>query len=247
MKEKESFILYNSFYEPIKALKNEQLGKLLRAIFNYTINGEITQDSEIMVAFMFIKNQIDRDAEKWETEKNKRSEAGKKGMASRWGKKNNSVIDSYNNDKSVKNVITKITDNVNVNVNDNVNDNVTTNNNIYDFIEEKYDNKIFEKFWNEYPKKISKGNAEKWFKKNKPTNDLVDLMIEKLKIYKETEQWKKDNGKYIPYPSSWLNAKGWEDEIQSNNIKRKYDTSIVYHDKYIGDYKFDENGRRIFV
>lgn len=114
-------------------------------------------------------------------------------------------------------------------------------------IEKNYDNKIFEKFWNEYPKKISKGNAEKWFKKNKPTNDLVDLMIEKLKIYKETEQWKKDNGKYIPYPSSWLNAKGWEDEIQSNNIKRKYDTSIVYHDKYIGDYKFDENGRRIFV
>lgn len=112
---------------------------------------------------------------------------------------------------------------------------------------EKYDNKIFEKFWNEYPKKISKGNAEKWFKKNKPTNDLVDLMIEKLKIYKETEQWKKDNGKYIPYPSSWLNARGWEDEIQSNNIKQKYDTSIVYHDKYIGDYKLDENGRRIFV
>ena len=112
---------------------------------------------------------------------------------------------------------------------------------------QKYDNKIFEKFWNEYPKKISKGNAEKWFKKNKPTNDLVDLMIEKLKIYKETEQWKKDNGKYIPYPSSWLNAKGWEDEIQSNNIKQKYDTSIVYHDKYIGDYRLDENGGRIFV
>ena len=112
---------------------------------------------------------------------------------------------------------------------------------------QKYDNKIFEKFWNEYPKKISKGNAEKWFKKNKPTNDLVDLMIEKLKIYKETEQWKKDNGKYIPYPSSWLNAKGWEDEIQANNIKQKYDTSIVYHDKYIGDYRLDENGGRIFV
>lgn len=47
----------------------------------------------------------------------------------KWGKKNNSVIDSYNNDKSVKNVITKITDNVNVNdnVNGNVNDNVIDN------------------------------------------------------------------------------------------------------------------------
>lgn len=153
MNEKESFILYNSFYEPIKALKNEQLGKLLRAIFNYTIKGEITQDNEIMVAFMFIKNQIDRDVEKWEKEKNKRSEAGKKGMASRWGKKNNNgnaVIDSYNNDNTVINDITNITDNVDVyvdvndNVNVDVNDNVintnntNTINNIYDYLQENF-------------------------------------------------------------------------------------------------------------
>lgn len=121
---KDSFILYNSFYEPIKSLKNEQLGKLLRAIFDYTINGEITQDSEIMVAFMFIKNQIDLDSKKWEEEKTKRSEAGKKGMQNRWHNKDNNVITKDNNDNSVINAITNITDNVNenVNVNDNVND-----------------------------------------------------------------------------------------------------------------------------
>lgn len=77
--EKKGFILYNSFYEPIKALKNEQLGKLLRAIFNYTINGEITQDNDILIAFMFIKNQIDIDTNKWEEERQKRKEAGRLG------------------------------------------------------------------------------------------------------------------------------------------------------------------------
>jgi len=77
--ERKGFIIYNSFYEPIKALKNEQLGKLLRAIFDYTINGEITQDSEILVAFMFIKNQIDIDSKKWEEEREKRKEAGRLG------------------------------------------------------------------------------------------------------------------------------------------------------------------------
>lgn len=118
---KESFILYNSFYEPIKALKNEQLGKLLRAIFNYTINGEITQEDDILVAFMFIKNEIDKNNEKWQEEKRKRSEAGKKGMASRWNKSDNNVIDSYSKDNSVINDITNITDNVYVDVNDNVN------------------------------------------------------------------------------------------------------------------------------
>lgn len=133
---KESFILYNSFYEPIKTLKNEQLGKLLRAIFNYTINGEITQEEDILIAFMFIKNEIDKNNEKWQEEKRKRSEAGKKGMASRWNKSDNNVIDSYNKYNNVINDITNITDNVYVDDNVNVNDNV---------IKENIKRKVFEK------------------------------------------------------------------------------------------------------
>ena len=80
MKEdKESFILYNSFYEPIKALKDEQLGRLLRAIFNYTIRGETTQDNDILIAFMFIKEQIDINTNKWQETKRKKAEAGRLG------------------------------------------------------------------------------------------------------------------------------------------------------------------------
>ena len=71
----------------------------------------------------------------------------------------------------------------------------------------------FEKFWEAYPKKKSKGNAEKWFDKNNPSDELVDIMIDKISLLKNTEQWTKDNGQYIPYPTTWLNAKGWEDEI----------------------------------
>ena len=140
---KDSFILYNSFYEPIKSLKNEQLGKLLRAIFDYTTNGVITQDNEIMIAFMFIKNQLDLDSKKWLEEKEKRSEAGKKGMQNRWHSKDNNVITKDNKDNSVINAITNITDNVNVNENDNVNVNdnvttITTNNTIYDYLEQNF-------------------------------------------------------------------------------------------------------------
>lgn len=122
---KDSFVLYNSFYDPIKSLKNEQLGKLFRSIFNYTINGEITQDNDILIAFMFIKNQIDIDSKKWEQEKQKRSDAGKKGMASRW---NNNVKSVITKDNNVINDITKITDNVNVNENVYVNVNEKDNN-----------------------------------------------------------------------------------------------------------------------
>ena len=161
MKEKESFILYNSFYEPIKALKNEQLGKLLRAIFDYTINGEITQDNEIIVAFMFIKNQLDRDSEKWEDERNKRKEAGRLGGIKRAlnqqqklsskSKQCLGVLKSAKQSQANQadnvdvNVYVDVNDNVNVNdnniyntsINNNINTTTSTNN-IYNYIEENF-------------------------------------------------------------------------------------------------------------
>lgn len=86
---------------------------------------------------------------------------------------------------------------------------------------------LFKKFWAVYPRKVSKGNAEKWFKKNNPSKDVVELMVQKLEILKKTEQWEKNNGQYIPYPASWLNAKGWEDEINDTDIYKSEEEEIV--------------------
>ena len=74
---------------------------------------------------------------------------------------------------------------------------------------------LFEAFWKAYPKKKNKGSAEKWFKTHKPSKDLVDKMLEMIEKQKNTIDWKKNDGQFIPYPSTWLNAKGWEDEINT--------------------------------
>ena len=126
MDNKKSFVLYNSFYEPLKALKNEQLGKLFRSIFNYTINGEIPQDDDILIAFMFIKSQIDIDSEKWEETKDKRSEAGRLGGIQRALNQKQTLSSKS---KQCLNELSKGKQNqtnqpVNVNVDVNVNDNV---------------------------------------------------------------------------------------------------------------------------
>lgn len=71
----------------------------------------------------------------------------------------------------------------------------------------------FEDFYKAYPKKKSKGQAEKTWNKLSPTNDLLKTMLIAIEAAKTSEDWLKDNGKYIPHPSSWLNSKGWEDEI----------------------------------
>lgn len=72
----------------------------------------------------------------------------------------------------------------------------------------------FDEFWKIYPKKIGKGYARKIFLKFKPSQELLNKMVEKVTILKETEQWSKNNGQFIPHPATWLNREGWDDEIE---------------------------------
>jgi len=70
----------------------------------------------------------------------------------------------------------------------------------------------FEKFWKAYPKKKSKGQAEKAWLRARPDEQLLATMIATIERAKKSEEWRREMGKYIPYPATWLNAKGWEDE-----------------------------------
>jgi hypothetical protein len=72
----------------------------------------------------------------------------------------------------------------------------------------------FDIFWNAYPKKRGKGKAEKIWAALTPDAVLLGTMLAKLDQAKETPDWVKDRGQFIPHPASWLNGKGWEDEYQ---------------------------------
>lgn len=108
--DKNSFLIYLDYQEQFELLTDEQAGQLIKAIIKYEKTGEITElDGMTKMAFSFIKTQLDRDREKWQEEKKKRSEAGKRGMAKRWGnnKKDNNTITDNNKDNNVKNDITR--------------------------------------------------------------------------------------------------------------------------------------------
>ena len=68
----------------------------------------------------------------------------------------------------------------------------------------------FSNFWSSYPKKKAKGDAEKAWKKVKP--EEYDALFAGLELAKQSDDWLKDDGKYIPFPASWLNGRRWEDE-----------------------------------
>lgn len=75
----------------------------------------------------------------------------------------------------------------------------------------------FNAFWAVYPRKVGKGDAKKAFAKVKAP---VSVLISAVNTQKQSQQWLKDNGQYIPNPATWLNQGRWEDELPTNDAAK---------------------------
>ena len=75
----------------------------------------------------------------------------------------------------------------------------------------------FEIFNKAYPKHKSRGDAEKAWKSLKPDDALLARILKSLEAAKKSKDWIKENGQYVPYPATWLRAKGWEDEPDADS------------------------------
>lgn len=73
---------------------------------------------------------------------------------------------------------------------------------------------LFDLFWAAYPKKKAKDDAKRAWDKRRPDNLLLDAMLIALKAQLESPDWKKENGRYIPYPATWLNDARWTDVVE---------------------------------
>jgi hypothetical protein len=109
---KNSFVLYDDEYDFIKLLSFEERGKLLTAIFEHRLFGEVNVSLSEAGAMLFqvIKNHLDRDAQKYID----KCEKSKQAIESRWNKNNTNEYERIRTN-------TKHTDTDNDN--DNVNDN----------------------------------------------------------------------------------------------------------------------------
>lgn len=82
---RDSFILYTSDYQLIEGLTDEQLGQLTRALFIYARDGEVINlEPVVRMAFVFIKDKIDRNQQKYQ----KKCERNRENIRKRWNKSN---------------------------------------------------------------------------------------------------------------------------------------------------------------
>ena len=114
----DSFILYTSYYALIEGLTDEQLGQLTRAIFLYARDGKIIKlDPVVRMAFVFIKDNIERNQDKYQAkcEKNRQIalERERKKREAREKADNTNVHERspYDNDNDNDNDVSKETDN----------------------------------------------------------------------------------------------------------------------------------------
>lgn len=73
----------------------------------------------------------------------------------------------------------------------------------------------WDRFWEAYPRKTAKQAALRAWRKIRVDDGLLALMLSALERQRQSDQWARDGGKFIPHPATWLNGRRWEDEVKA--------------------------------
>lgn len=193
------------YLDEMDELTDEEFGRLIRALLRYSRNGEVISPSGNERFYVKrVMNREDRYQENYGDLSDVRSEAGKKGANARWNGKN--MANDSKNGKAIvangKNGYTETKAKANTETNPNIHTPLTPQK-----------GGAFEKFWAVYPKKVGKQAAYRTWSRLKPNAELTQTILKAVEYQRSTDQWQKENGRFIPNPATWLNQGRWEDEV----------------------------------
>ena len=67
-----------------------------------------------------------------------------------------------------------------------------------------------------YPKKVLKKRTAQAWRKIKPTE--IPAILASVETWKKTEQWRREGGRFIPYPTTFLNDRRWDDDVPGPQV-----------------------------
>lgn len=120
--EQKSFLMYGNWQPLFSCLSDEDAGKLIKALFDFAVNGIETGclPPNVEGLYIFMSETIKQNMSKWEESKKKRIEAGRLGgLAKSSNAKQSQAM--LSNSKQSQDKPSNAKHNVNVNVNGNVN------------------------------------------------------------------------------------------------------------------------------
>ena len=183
----------------ISQLSDAQIGKLMKALVEYEMNGNIIEMPKLVgMAFFSIKGRLDR----FDALRAKRSEAGKLGGAPEGNQNAKKQPQTIKNKQNKQNKLPEP---------------------IPEPIPEPEPKPIpepkerngapgFDRFWSAYPRRVGKQDALKAWGQLNPDDALVDLIVAGVERWKTCDQWTKDGGSFICYPATFLRGRRWEED-----------------------------------
>lgn len=190
--------VFVDYLDAIEPLGDAERGRLFTSLLTYARTGEVPQlGGNERFLFPMMRAQIDRDVLSKDELSQKRREAASASKKSTCEQKEHLQASAASASKSPQDK-------------DKDKDNKT--------IDKDKDNKKrtdaktddFDAFWAVYPRKVGKGDAKKAFAKVKAP---VSVLINAVNTQKQSQQWLRNDGQYIPNPATWLNQGRWEDEL----------------------------------
>lgn len=219
---RDSFVMYTSYYQHIQRLSMERRGQLFTAIMEYASGNDLPEMDEVVeMAFSFIKDQMDRDSEKYQKIVKKRSDAGKLGGRPKGNvnpekqskaKKANGFSEKQSKAKKPDNVY--VYDDVNVNKK-----NTMCNADA---------NALFERLWKAYPSKRGKGQVSE-AKKCKLAEIGEEHMLRAMTRY--IEDLKQDDWRKPQNGSTFFNS-GYVDYLDDNYVPPEKKSSSEKPNKF---------------
>lgn len=203
------YTFYESFYKAAKRIKDPTArAEVYDAICEYALYGnepDIDVLSEMAaIAFELIKPNLDASR--------KKAESGKLGGRKKQSESNPEANGSKTEAKRKQN---EASEQQEQSVSKKENKKEKERENKIEIEKKSYDADGFAAFWAAYPKKAGKAAALKAWNKLAPDVVLQEQMGKALEVQKQSQQWRKDGGQFIPMPATWLNGRRWEDEVQT--------------------------------
>ena len=219
---KGSFIFYFSQWHGLKNLSNDQLGRLLRAIFEAGINGltvDFSNDPVLNMAYSFIELQMEIDKKKWLARQTSASKAGKASGESRRRNRtpkshieqNERAFDSLSEVKQNERASDPLKERE-LNDDENEDEYLERNDVGNDAISSNPNNNINYSFWDFYPIFFEFGFAnpitvtqdfvnyyesQHWTLKGGRVITSLKDKIRKARAWSPQERWKRDNMEFL--------------------------------------------------
>ena len=225
---RDSFVIHTAYAEKFKRLSDEQFGKLMRLLMQYQDTGcvDTITDDTVAIAFDVAKVELDITNQKYEEVCEKRRIAGSKGGLAKVANATNCKQKVAKGSKTYHKDKDKDKDNDNdndISISNDINNNHLEEKDIEILDRESQKEKVislsekrFEEFWKLYPRRVGKDDARKKWNKINPNAELFEKIMNAVREnIDHNPQWQRQNGQFIPHPSTWLNQGRWDDDINS--------------------------------